>query len=54
MRDDAELRAGLSQQTALGRVGEPAEIADAVVALVAPGMRWVTGERLEVSGGVLL
>lgn len=54
MRDDAELRAGLSQQTALGRVGEPAEIADAIVALVAPGMRWVTGERLEVSGGVLL
>lgn len=54
MRDDAELRAGLCQQTALGRVGEPAEIADAIVALVAPGMRWVTGERLEVSGGVLL
>ncbi|MFB7251141.1 SDR family NAD(P)-dependent oxidoreductase [Microbacterium sp. NPDC056234] len=54
MRDDAELRHGLGQQTALGRVGEPSEIADAVVALVSPGMRWVTGERIEVSGGVLL
>lgn len=54
MRDNAELRLGLGQQTALGRVGEPSEIADAVVALVSPGMRWVTGERIEVSGGVLL
>lgn len=54
MRDNAELRHGLGQQTALGRVGEPSEIADAVVALVSPGMRWVTGERIEVSGGVLL
>jgi len=54
MRDNAELRHGLGLQTALGRVGEPAEIADAVVALVSPGLRWVTGERIEVSGGVLL
>lgn len=45
MRDNAELRHGLAQQTALGRVGEPSEIADAVIALVSPGMRWVTGER---------
>lgn len=54
MRDDAELRHGLGQQTALGRVGEPSEIADAVTALVSPDLRWVTGERIEVSGGVLL
>ncbi len=54
MRDDAEMRRGLGQQTALGRVGEPSEIADAVVALVSSGLRWVTGERIEVSGGVLL
>ena len=54
MRDNAEMRLGLSQQTALGRVGDPSEIADAVVSLVAPGLRWVTGERIEVSGGVLL
>lgn len=54
MRDDAELRHGLGQQTALGRVGEPDEIAHAVAALVSRDMRWVTGERIEVSGGVLL
>lgn len=54
MRDNAELRGSLGQQTALGRVGEPSEIADAVVALVSPDMRWVTSERIEVSGGVLL
>lgn len=54
MRDNAELRHGLGQQTALGRVGEPDEIAHAVAALVSRDMRWVTGERIEVSGGVLL
>ena len=54
MRDNAELRHGLGQQTALGRVGEPEEIAHAVAALVSRDMRWVTGERIEVSGGVLL
>jgi NAD(P)-dependent dehydrogenase (short-subunit alcohol dehydrogenase family) len=54
MRDNAEMRHGLGQQTALGRVGEPDEIAHAVAAFVSSDLRWVTGERLEVSGGVLL
>ncbi|MHC9044552.1 SDR family NAD(P)-dependent oxidoreductase [Microbacterium saperdae] len=54
MRDNTELRLGLGQQTALGRVGEPTEIADAVAALVSEDLRWVTGERIEVSGGVLM
>lgn len=54
MRDNVELRHGLGQQTALGRVGEPEEIAHAVAAFVSSDLRWVTGERIEVSGGVLL
>ena len=54
MRDDEAMRTALSGQTALGRVGAPEDIADAIVALVSPEFRWATGERIEVSGGVLL
>ncbi|MEV5474805.1 SDR family oxidoreductase [Streptomyces sp. NPDC052207] len=54
MRDDPELRGFLAGQTALGRVGNPEEIGDAIAALVSPDMRWVTAQRLEVSGGALL
>jgi NAD(P)-dependent dehydrogenase (short-subunit alcohol dehydrogenase family) len=54
MRDSEAMRGALSGHTALGRVGEPDEIADAIFALVSHNFRWTTGERIEVSGGVLL
>ena len=54
MRDDTDMRAGLAARTALGRVGEPAEIGDAIAALASDSLRWVTAQRLEVSGGALL
>lgn len=54
MRDSEATRVALSGQTALGRVGDPDEIADAISALVSHELRWATGERIEVSGGVLL
>ncbi|MFI5718677.1 SDR family NAD(P)-dependent oxidoreductase [Nocardia sp. NPDC051750] len=54
MRDDAQMRESLGAQTALGRVGEPQEIGDAIAALASENLRWVTGQRLEVSGGALL
>ncbi|MCC3278430.1 SDR family oxidoreductase [Arthrobacter sp. zg-Y40] len=54
MRDSEAMREALSGQTALGRVGEPEDIADAIAALVSPEFRWATGERIEVSGGVLM
>ena len=54
MRDSESMRVALSGQTALGRVGDPQEIADAISALVSYELRWTTGERIEVSGGVLL
>ncbi|MEU6821039.1 SDR family oxidoreductase [Streptomyces atriruber] len=54
MRDDAEMRQGLAGRTALGRVGEPEEIGDAIATLASEGLRWVTAERIEVSGGALL
>ncbi|MCQ1953188.1 MULTISPECIES: hypothetical protein [Arthrobacter] len=33
---------------------EPEDIADAIAAVVSTEFRWATGERIEVSGGVLL
>ncbi|MFI8813424.1 MULTISPECIES: SDR family NAD(P)-dependent oxidoreductase [unclassified Streptomyces] len=54
MRDDAEMRQVLAGQTALGRVGEPEEIGDAIATLASDGLRWITAQRIEVSGGALL
>ncbi|WP_442884761.1 SDR family oxidoreductase [Arthrobacter sp. Soc17.1.1.1] len=45
---------GTPSPSRLGRVGHPEEIADAITALVSDNLRWVTGENVEVSGGVLI
>jgi len=37
--------------TALGRVGLPDDIGGAVAMLLAPESRWISGQRIEVSGG---
>lgn len=38
----------------LGRIGEPDDIADAVVFLASDAARWVTGQTLVVDGGTLV
>jgi hypothetical protein len=40
--------------TALGRVGEPADIGPMIAALLSDDNRWVNGQRIEVSGGMAL
>lgn len=54
VRDSAETRAGLGSVTAMGRVGEPEDIGAAAAALLAEGTAWMTGQRVEASGGMLL
>ncbi|GIF06706.1 SDR family NAD(P)-dependent oxidoreductase [Actinoplanes siamensis] len=54
LRDDEQLRAGLAQVIAMGRVGEPEEIAGVVAAMLGDGTRWITGQRIEASGGMFL
>ena len=44
----------LSASTALGRIGEPADVAAAVAFLVSDEASWVTGESLVLDGGQLL
>jgi NAD(P)-dependent dehydrogenase (short-subunit alcohol dehydrogenase family) len=52
VRDDPQMRAQVEAMTALGRVGTPDDVATAVTALLSA--RWITGQRIEVSGGTLL
>ena len=37
----------------LGRLGQPDDVADAVLFLLSPAARWITGATLTVDGGVL-
>ena len=54
VRDNADFNAQIAGMTALGRVGLPDDIGGAIAALLADGNRWVNGQRIEVSGGMLL
>jgi NAD(P)-dependent dehydrogenase (short-subunit alcohol dehydrogenase family) len=54
VRDNAQLNSQIAGLTAMGRVGLPDDIGGAVAALLAPGAGWMTGQRIEVSGGMLL
>jgi NAD(P)-dependent dehydrogenase (short-subunit alcohol dehydrogenase family) len=54
VRDDAPLNAFIASQTALGRVGLPDDIGDAIAQLLAPESRWINAQRIEVSGGMFL
>ena len=54
VRDNKELNAQFASMTALGRVGLPDDIGGVVASLLSDEMRWVNGQRIEVSGGILL
>ncbi len=45
--------AQLVQQTPLGRLGQPADVADVVAFLVSKDAHWMTGQNLQVNGGIL-
>jgi 3-oxoacyl-[acyl-carrier protein] reductase len=47
-------RESLVGQIALGRLGEPADIARAVAFLAGPGAAYITGETLHVNGGMYM
>jgi 3-oxoacyl-[acyl-carrier protein] reductase len=50
----AEALAGSAAATALGRIGQPDDVADAVAFLASEDARWITGQVLDVTGGLLL
>ena len=42
----------LTADTLLGRLGQPEDIAKVAVFLASDESRWITGERVAVSGGL--
>ncbi len=47
-----ELKAMLIQRTPMGRLGQPQEVADVVAFLASEDARWVTGQTINVDGGI--
>jgi NAD(P)-dependent dehydrogenase (short-subunit alcohol dehydrogenase family) len=54
VRDTPEVNKHIASVTALGRVGLPDDIGGAVALLLAPENAWITGQRIEASGGMFL
>jgi 7-alpha-hydroxysteroid dehydrogenase len=49
---DEALRGQMERATPLGRIGDPADIAAAVVFLASPAAGYITGKVIEVDGGI--
>ena len=54
VRDNPEMNKTIAGMTALGRVGEAEDIGTAIAGLFASRSRWITGQRIEASGGTLI
>lgn len=48
-----DIRAGIAAATPLGRMGQPDDVADAILFLASPDARWVNGRTLIVDGGLI-
>ncbi|MER8046479.1 SDR family oxidoreductase [Streptomyces sp. NPDC094032] len=53
LRGNEEAWAGAAAMSALGKVGEPSDIADVVAFLASHDGRWVTGQWIDATGGSL-
>ncbi|MBX3224686.1 MAG: SDR family oxidoreductase [Labilithrix sp.] len=51
---DPGLQKAVAGQTPLGRMGEPEDVSGVVATLLADETRWITGQRIEVTGGYML
>jgi NAD(P)-dependent dehydrogenase (short-subunit alcohol dehydrogenase family) len=54
VRDNPQLNQGIASQTALGRVGLPDDVGGLVAMLLSPQSGWLNGQRIEVSGGMMV
>jgi NAD(P)-dependent dehydrogenase (short-subunit alcohol dehydrogenase family) len=54
VRDNPEVNKQIASLTALGRVGLPDDVGGAVATLLADESGWINGQRVEVSGGMML
>lgn len=54
VRDNADVNAWVAANTAMGRAGQPDDIGAAIAMLLGDGGRWITAQRIEVSGGMFV
>ncbi|MFP8965669.1 SDR family NAD(P)-dependent oxidoreductase [Pokkaliibacter sp. CJK22405] len=54
VRDNPEVNRMVASMTALGRPGLPEDIGPMIAALLSEDNRWINGQRIEVSGGMVL
>jgi NAD(P)-dependent dehydrogenase (short-subunit alcohol dehydrogenase family) len=54
VRDTPEVAKRISDMTALGRVGLPDDLGAMISSLLSDDNRWISGQRIEVSGGMLV
>ena len=54
VRDNPAVNKMVSDMTALGRPGLPDDIGPMIAALLSDENRWINGQRIEVSGGMVL
>ncbi|MGJ8532324.1 MAG: SDR family NAD(P)-dependent oxidoreductase [Alphaproteobacteria bacterium] len=51
VRDNPEINQFVASTTAMGRVGLPDDIGGAITSLLVGDNQWMTGQRIEISGG---
>ena len=49
-----EARAMLEEETPIGRLGQPSDIAEAVFYLASPASRFLTGQVIAPNGGLII
>ncbi|MCT4703341.1 SDR family oxidoreductase [Enterobacteriaceae bacterium H20N1] len=54
VRDNEQVSNAIAAQTALGRVGQPDDIGNAMAAILSDELGWANAQRIEVSGGMFL
>ena len=54
VRNNPDLKNMLAANTALGRVGQAEDIGSIIAFLCTPDAGWITGQRIEASGGVFI
>jgi NAD(P)-dependent dehydrogenase (short-subunit alcohol dehydrogenase family) len=52
VRDNPDVNKHVAAMTALGRVGQPDDVGQAIASLLSDDNRWVNAQRIEVSGGM--
>ncbi len=54
VRDNNQVNDFVASVTAMGRPGLPDDIGPAIASLLADDNRWVTAQRIEISGGMFV